>query len=79
VRVTKPLIRFRSFLLKPPIASKHSWVMRRGQENFPALPRRGRRKCYSLVSVRLKSPASKGQTAPPPGRAGGCGKLGPEN
>ncbi len=38
VRVTKPLILFRSFLLKPLFASNHSWVMRRGRENFPALP-----------------------------------------
>jgi hypothetical protein len=40
LRVTKPLIRFGSFLLKPLFAPNHSWVVRRGRENFRALPRR---------------------------------------
>ena len=80
VRVTKPLIRSRSFLLKPLFASNHSWVMRRGEENFRALPRRAAAgRATVRYPARLKPPASRGQTVPPPGRPGGPGKPRPEN
>lgn len=37
VRVTKPLIRSCSFLLKPLFASNHYWVMRRGEQRLREL------------------------------------------
>jgi hypothetical protein len=40
VRVTKPIVRFVSFLLKPLFASNHYWVIRRGEKRIRALMRR---------------------------------------
>jgi hypothetical protein len=37
VRVTKPIVRYASLLLKPLFASNHYWVMRRGEESLRAL------------------------------------------
>ena len=61
VRVTKPLIRLFSFLVKPLFASNHYWVMGRGEQRLQALLRSGprpapaepilRRRPHSLLPI----------------------------